>query len=163
MELRKVCNHPFLIKGAVTELCKWYDNMGGDGLGGVGGGSGSTIGVGAGRLGGMYDAASMRDILVKTSGKMTLLDKLLPKLHADRHRVLIFSQFRIMLDILEDYLHYVGYMYERVDGSVTGKKRQAAIDRYTNNDQVFVMLLSTRAGGVGINLTAADTVIIFDR
>eukprot|EP00981_Chlorochromonas_danica_P016009 scaffold15198_cov338-Ochromonas_danica.AAC.1 len=132
MELRKCCNHPFLIKGAINELSKHFVNE------------------------------PMSSILVKTSGKMTLLDKLLPKLFQDQHRVLIFSQFRIMLDIIEDYLHDRHYLYDRVDGSVTGRKRQAAIDRFTNNSQVFVMLLSTRAGGVGINLTAADTVIIFD-
>jgi hypothetical protein len=103
------------------------------------------------------------EILIKASGKMVLLDKLLQKLHAEGHRVLIFSQFRIMLDILEDYLAYKNYSYERVDGAVTGKKRQSAIDRYSApGAPSFVMLLSTRAGGVGINLTSADTVIIYD-
>ena len=106
-------------------------------------------------------------VLIKASGKMSLLDKLLPKLQADGHRVLIFSQFRIMLDLIEDYLSLRGFSYERVDGAVTGKNRQAAIDRYsattsTDPNNIFAMLLSTRAGGVGINLTAADTVIIFD-
>lgn len=132
MELRKCCNHPFLIKGAAVEISKHFKN----------------------------DSAI--DVLVKTSGKMTLLDKLLPKLFHDGHRVLIFSQFRMMLDIIEDYIHAKGYFYDRVDGSIVGKKRQAAIDRFSNNDNVFIMLLSTKAGGVGINLTAADTVIIFD-
>lgn len=110
--------------------------------------------------------------MVKTSGKLTLLDKLLPKLKADGHRVLIFSQFRIMLNIIEDYLELKHYTYERIDGSITGKKRQSAIDRYckgsstkgyAQDNELFCMLLSTRAGGVGINLTAADVVIIFDR
>ena len=64
--------------------------------------------------------------MVKSSGKLMLLDKLLPKLQADGHRVLIFSQFRIMLNILEDYLELRGYTYERVDGAVTGCK-QASI------------------------------------
>jgi SNF2 family DNA or RNA helicase len=132
MELRKCCNHPFLIKGAALELSKHFIND------------------------------SQIDILVKTSGKMTLLAKLLPKLFADGHRVLIFSQFRMMLDIIEDYISTLSYQYERIDGSITGKKRQNAIDRFSTNNDVFLMLLSTRAGGVGINLTAADTVIIFD-
>ena len=101
------------------------------------------------------------EILIKSSGKMTLLDKLLPKLYADGHRVLIFSQFRMVLDIIEDYMTVKGIGYERVDGTITGKKRQAAIDRYSEKG-IFAMLLSTRAGGVGINLTAADTVIIYD-
>jgi SNF2 family DNA or RNA helicase len=72
--------------------------------------------------------------------------------------------YRIMLDIIEDYLSAKSYTFERIDGAVTGRKRQAAIDRFSlAENQVFVMLLSTRAGGVGINLTSADTVIIFDR
>ncbi len=76
-----------------------------------------------------------------------LLDKLLPKLQADGHRVLIFSQFRTMLDILEDFLAFRGFSYERVDGAITGKKRQSAIDRYSAPAaEAFVMLLSTRAG-----------------
>jgi hypothetical protein len=92
-----------------------------------------------------------------------LLDKLLPKLKAEGRKVLLFSQFRIMLDILEDYLHVRNYSYERVDGAVTGARRQFAIDRFTSGDEnLFVMLLSTRAGGVGINLTAADVVVLYD-
>ena len=104
---------------------------------------------------------------------MQLLDKLLPKLKQDGHRVLIFSQFRIMLDIIEDYMLMREYSYDRIDGTVTGRKRQAAIDRFqqavssdparlSDGQGLFAMLLSTRAGGVGITLTAADTVIIFD-
>lgn len=68
-----------------------------------------------------------------------------------------------MLDILEDFLEYFGYKFERIDGSVTGPERQQSIDRFNhpNSDQ-FVFLLSTRAGGLGINLATADTVIIYD-
>ena len=131
MLLRLCCNHPFLIKGAEKEMIKHFTNE------------------------------TAMEILIKSSGKMTLLDKLLPKLYADGHRVLIFSQFRMVLDIIEDYMTVKGIGYERVDGTITGKKRQAAIDRYTEKG-IFAMLLSTRAGGVGINLTAADTVIIYD-
>ena len=105
------------------------------------------------------------DFVTKGSGKLVLLDKLLPRLKEKGHRILIFSQFKIMLDILEDWLQAHKYSFERIDGSITGHKRQSAIDRFQDpksKDPPFVMLLSTRAGGVGINLTAADTVIIFD-
>jgi chromodomain-helicase-DNA-binding protein 7 len=70
-----------------------------------------------------------------------------------------------MLDIIEDYLSLRAFKFERIDGSITGKKRQMALDRFQSGDSLdvsFIMLLSTRAGGVGINLTAADTCIIFD-
>ena len=68
-----------------------------------------------------------------------------------------------VLDILEDYLRWQGYKYERIDGGIKGNDRQAAIDRFSAPDSDrFVFLLCTRAGGVGINLTAADTVIIYD-
>ena len=78
-------------------------------------------------------------------------------------QVLIFSQMVRCLDILEDYLICKKYLFERIDGRVRGNLRQAAIDRFSKPDSDrFVFLLCTRAGGLGINLTAADTVIIFD-
>jgi len=101
--------------------------------------------------------------LIQTSGKLVLVDKLLAKLKSEGRKVLIFSQMVKMLDILKEYFELKGYQYERLDGSVQGNTRQAAIDRFSRPDsKSFVFLLSTRAGGVGINLTAADTVIIFD-
>ncbi|TBU11233.1 putative helicase, partial [Hamiltosporidium tvaerminnensis] len=101
-------------------------------------------------------------IMIQSSGKMVLLDKLLAKLKGS-HKVLIFSQMTRCLDLLGEYLNFRKYKYERIDGSVRGECRQEAIDRFCNKDSdVFVFLLCTRAGGVGINLTAADTVIIFD-
>ncbi|GAX75744.1 hypothetical protein CEUSTIGMA_g3187.t1 [Chlamydomonas eustigma] len=105
-----------------------------------------------------------RELLERSSGKMVLLAKLLPKLRAEGRRVLIFSQFKIMLDVLEDYIHMMDWPVERIDGSVTGRDRQAAIDRYTKGttDNSFIFLLSTRAGGQGITLTVADTCIIYD-
>jgi chromodomain-helicase-DNA-binding protein 7 len=100
---------------------------------------------------------------VRSSGKLVLVDKLLPKLRAEGHKVLIFSQFVRMLDLLEYLCQGRGYPAERLDGSIHGNKRQAAIDRFSDpKSDSFVFLLSTRAGGVGINLTAADTVIIYD-
>lgn len=79
------------------------------------------------------------------------------------HRVLIFSQMTRMLDILEDYLSYKSYDYERIDGQVTGHLRQERIDRFNSRASTsFCFLLSTKAGGLGINLATADTVIIYD-
>ena len=98
---------------------------------------------------------------MEASGKFLLLDKLLPYLKARNHRVLVFSQMTRMLDIVQDYLGYRGYSYERLDGSVRGEERYAAINKFTDED-VFCFLLSTKAGGVGLNLMAADTVIFLD-
>jgi SWI/SNF-related matrix-associated actin-dependent regulator of chromatin subfamily A member 5 len=106
------------------------------------------------------------DHLVTNSGKMRVLDKLLLRVKAQGSRVLIFSQMTRILDILEDYCAYrrnEGFTYCRIDGSTGGEDRQDAIDAYNapNSDR-FIFLLSTRAGGLGINLQTADIVIIFD-
>ena len=109
------------------------------------------------------DEARYIDRMVKSSGKLVLLDKLLPKLAREGHRVLLFSQFTKLLDLIEDFVEHRGWGYERLDGTVTGATRQKAIDRFSDPaSDSFLFLLSTRAGGVGINLTAADTVIMFD-
>ncbi|XP_045498279.1 SWI/SNF-related matrix-associated actin-dependent regulator of chromatin subfamily A containing DEAD/H box 1 homolog [Colias croceus] len=99
--------------------------------------------------------------LIEDSGKFLKLDEMLPKLQAEGHRVLIFSQFTMMLDILEPYMQLRNYRYLRLDGSTAVNERQDLIDQY-NTEDIFVFLLSTKAGGLGINLTAADTVIIHD-
>ncbi|XP_029939677.1 chromodomain-helicase-DNA-binding protein 1-like isoform X2 [Salarias fasciatus] len=99
--------------------------------------------------------------LVEASGKLCLLDSLLTFLHKGAHRVLLFSQMTRMLDILQDYMEYRGYSYERLDGSVRGEERNLAVKNFGSKD-IFVFLLSTKAGGVGLNLTAADTVIFVD-
>ncbi|XP_057649336.1 chromodomain-helicase-DNA-binding protein 1-like isoform X2 [Chionomys nivalis] len=99
--------------------------------------------------------------LIEASGKLHLLDRLLAFLYSRGHRVLLFSQMTHMLDILQDYMDYRGYSYERVDGSVRGEERHLAIKNF-GKQPIFVFLLSTRAGGVGMNLTAADTVIFVD-
>ncbi|XP_006900390.1 PREDICTED: chromodomain-helicase-DNA-binding protein 1-like isoform X2 [Elephantulus edwardii] len=101
------------------------------------------------------------DHLIDASGKLHLLDKLLAFLYSRGHRVLLFSQMTQMLDILQDYMDYRGYSYERVDGSVRGEERHLAIKNF-GQQPIFIFLLSTRAGGVGMNLTAADTVIFVD-
>ncbi|KAL9653103.1 hypothetical protein ABK040_006321 [Willaertia magna] len=133
MEVRKVCNHPFLVAGAEEAITK-----------------------------GMSDK-DINEELIKSSSKLILVDKLLKKLKEGGHKVLIFSQMVQVLNILEDYMRYKGYSYVRLDGTIRGTQRQAAIDKFSDESQnVFVFLVSTRAGGVGINLTAADTVIIYD-
>ncbi|RUS15317.1 SNF2 family N-terminal domain-containing protein [Endogone sp. FLAS-F59071] len=101
--------------------------------------------------------------LVMSSGKMVLLDKLLTRLKEGGHRVLIFSQFVMMLDILSDYMALRGYPHQRLDGSMKPEQRNKAIEHFNAPASPdFVFLLSTRAGGMGINLVTADTVIIFD-
>ncbi|XP_026667383.1 chromodomain-helicase-DNA-binding protein Mi-2 homolog isoform X2 [Ceratina calcarata] len=133
MDLKKCCNHPYLFPAASQEAPTAPN--------------------------GSYETSA----LIKAAGKLVLLSKMLKKLRDDGHRVLIFSQMTKMLDILEDYLEGEGYKYERIDGNITGAQRQEAIDRFNApGAQQFVFLLSTRAGGLGINLATADTVIIYD-
>uniref|UniRef100_A0A8C8LTW0 DNA helicase n=1 Tax=Oncorhynchus tshawytscha TaxID=74940 RepID=A0A8C8LTW0_ONCTS len=140
MELRKCCNHPYLIKGAEEKILEDFREV--------------------------YSPVAFDfhlQAMVQSAGKLVLIDKLLPKMKAGGHKVLIFSQMVRCLDILEDYLIQRRYLYERIDGRVRGNLRQAAIDRFSKPDSDrFVFLLCTRAGGLGINLTAADTCIIFD-
>lgn len=94
---------------------------------------------------------------------MQLLHKLLPKLKDKGSRVLIFCQMTRVLDILEDYFRYVGHEYCRIDGSTDGEKRDAQMDEFNEPGSTkFAFLLSTRAGGLGINLATADTVILYD-
>jgi ATP-dependent DNA helicase len=104
--------------------------------------------------------------LVAASGKMLLLDQLLPALFKDGHKVLIFSQFKLQLDILEDYAALRGWKYCRIDGSVAQQDRADQIKKFNTppnqKTAANLFLLTTRAGGQGINLTAADTVILFD-
>lgn len=102
------------------------------------------------------------DHLVTSSGKMIILDKILEKLKYN-HQVIIFSQFKIMLDILEDYMIYKEFKYCRIDGGTYLDEREQQIQDFTSKtSDKFVFLLSTRAGGLGINLTTADTVILYD-
>lgn len=133
MDLKKCCNHPYLFPVAAEE---------------------APLGPH-----GNYETQA----LIKASGKLVLMSKMLKLLKEQGHRVLIFSQMTKMLDILEDFLEGEGYKYERIDGGITGTIRQEAIDRFNApGAQQFVFLLSTRAGGLGINLATADTVIIYD-
>lgn len=138
MELRKCCIHPFLIKGSEERI---MEELGVEGK----------------------NSDAVHHAMIQASGKLVLVDKLLKKLREGNHRVLIFSQMTRCLDILGDYLKWRGYPSERIDGAIKGSDRQAAIDRFCDlRRDAFAFLLCTRAGGVGINLTAADTVVIFD-
>ena len=101
--------------------------------------------------------------IIKASGKMQLLDRLLPKLQAGGHRVVLFSQFTSMLDLLDDYLSMRRVAYCRLDGSTNRVQRQVNIDMFNApSSELFCFIMSTRAGGLGVNLQTADTVILYD-
>ena len=134
MQLRKCCNHPFLMRELQIELTKDCNSQ-----------------------------AEYLDTLITCSGKMILLDKLLEKIIKEDSKVLIFSQFTNMLILIEEYLKIKALPFEKIDGGVKAKERQNSIDRFNSPQcKVNVFLLSTKAGGVGINLTSANVVIIFD-
>ncbi|CAL5085231.1 unnamed protein product [Urochloa decumbens] len=134
VELKKCCNHPFLFESA-------DHGYGGDSIG---------------------DRNKVERI-VMSSGKLVLLDKLLVRLRETNHRVLIFSQMVKMLDILAEYLSIRGFQFQRLDGSTRADLRHQAMEHFNAlGSDDFCFLLSTRAGGLGINLATADTVIIFD-
>lgn len=134
MELKKVSNHPYMFAGAEERV-----------------------------LAGSSRREDQIKGLITSSGKMMLLDQLLAKLRKDGHRVLIFSQMVKMLDILGDYLRVRGYQFQRLDGTIPAGPRRMAINHFNADDSDdFCFLLSTRAGGLGINLMTADTVIIYD-
>ncbi|KAG6399552.1 hypothetical protein SASPL_141033 [Salvia splendens] len=105
-----------------------------------------------------FDPAKM----LTDSGKLQTLDILLKRLRAKNHRVLLFAQMTKMLNILEDYMNYRKYRYLRLDGSSTIMDRRDMVKDFQHRSDIFVFLLSTRAGGLGINLTAADTVIFYE-
>ncbi|OEH74637.1 transcription regulatory protein [Cyclospora cayetanensis] len=124
VQLRKVCNHPFL-------FC--------------------------------FSSFTPDESLVRCCGKFAMLDVLLPALKAAQHRVLVFSQMTKLLDLLEAYLSLRGYRYLRLDGGTSSEERQTRLALYNQeNSPYFLFILSTKAGGLGVNLQSADTVIIFD-
>lgn len=102
------------------------------------------------------------DKFIQDSTKLKNLDALLPKLKKDDHKCLIYFQMTKMMDMIEDYLVYKGYKYVRLDGSTSLERRRDLVSDFQTNDDIFIFLLSTRAGGLGINLVAADTVIFYD-
>jgi ATP-dependent helicase STH1/SNF2 len=130
MQLRKICNHPFVFEEVETVL-------------------NST------RL--------TNDLIWRVSGKFELLDRVLPKFKASGHRVLIFFQMTQVMNIMEDFLRWRDMKYLRLDGATKAEDRQDMLkDFNAPNSDYFCFLLSTRAGGLGLNLQTADTVIIFD-
>ncbi|KAI8637639.1 SNF2 family N-terminal domain-containing protein [Parasitella parasitica] len=130
MQLRKICNHPFVFE-EVESL--------------------------------VNPSGMSNDLLFRTSGKFELLDRMLPKLQQTGHRVLIFFQMTQVMSIMEDFLNYKGFSYLRLDGSTKADDRSELLKLFNAPESpYFVFLLSTRAGGLGLNLQTADTVIIFD-
>lgn len=130
MQLRKICNHPFVFE-EVERVINPYKIS--------------------------------NELLYRTSGKFELLDRMLPKLRATGHRVLIFFQMTQIMDIMEDFCLFRGYRHLRLDGSTKADDRSRLLEVFNAPDSpYFVFLLSTRAGGLGLNLQTADTVIIFD-
>ncbi|KAF9871804.1 hypothetical protein CkaCkLH20_10738 [Colletotrichum karsti] len=99
---------------------------------------------------------------VTDSGKLAKLDQLLTRLKAEGHRVLLYFQMTRMIDLMEEYLTYRNYKYCRLDGSTKLEDRRDTVADFQTRPEIFIFLLSTRAGGLGINLTSADTVIFYD-
>lgn len=153
MQLRKVCNHPLLfdIPTESLELLEDDDQA-------------------LGHFEALPEYLSTKKNvkisslpeLVYTSGKMLMLERLLPELLSNGHKVLIFSQMTKQLDIISDYMDMKNWPFCRIDGNIKMADRQEQIKVFQEGD-VKIFLLSTRSGGLGINLTASDTVIIYDR
>ncbi|KAI6239001.1 hypothetical protein M3Y99_00631700 [Aphelenchoides fujianensis] len=133
-QLRKLANHPFLFP-AIEDDCRKHWKVP--------------------QIGGKH--------LYRVSGKLELLDRILPKLKATGHRILMFSQMTKLMDIMEDYFLYKQYKYMRLDGSTKHEDRGSMLKEFNKpNSEYFLFILSTRAGGLGLNLQTADTVIIID-
>lgn len=136
VQLRKLCNHPFMFQHIEEKFC---DHLG----------TGGTV-------------VSGPD-LYRASGKFELLDRILPKLKTTGHRVLVFCQMTQCMTIIEDYLSWRAFQYLRLDGMTKAEDRGELLKKFNDaNSEYFIFLLSTRAGGLGLNLQSADTVIIFD-
>lgn len=144
MELRKVCNHPNLLDGVEhreqDRVFKEY----------------LEAGKFEGKTPEEQQVMMNEHLFIQTSGKMGLMDKLLPKLRAEGHKVLVFSQMVKMLDLISDYCEFQHFPFEQLDGRVRGTERQKSIDRFNMDKGSFLFLLSTRAGGVGVSALASD-------
>uniref|UniRef100_A0A0A9YTR4 ATP-dependent helicase brm n=2 Tax=Lygus hesperus TaxID=30085 RepID=A0A0A9YTR4_LYGHE len=136
VQLRKLCNHPFMFHHIEEKYCDHIGSSGG--------------------------VVSGPD-LFRVSGKFELLDRILPKLKATGHRVLLFCQMTQLMTIMEDYLSWRSFLYLRLDGTTKSEDRGDLLKKFNSPEsEFFIFLLSTRAGGLGLNLQAADTVVIFD-
>ncbi|CAF1187630.1 unnamed protein product [Rotaria sordida] len=136
MQLRKICNHPFMFNEIEEKLCNHFNYT-----------SGVCLGAD----------------LYRASGKFELLDRILPKLKVTNHRVLLFCQMTSLMTIMEDYFAYKNFTYLRLDGQTKSEERGDLLAKFSEaNSDYFIFLLSTRAGGLGLNLQKADTVVIFD-
>ncbi|TPP57229.1 Transcription activator BRG1 [Fasciola gigantica] len=148
MQLRKICNHPFMfshIELAIAEQ-NFMATHGGNPPPGV-----------------PLPTQVEGKVLYRASGKFELLDRILPKLKACGHRVLIFCQMTSLMTIMQDYFDYRNFRYLRLDGTTRSEDRGDLLVKFNDtSEDIFIFLLSTRAGGLGLNLQAADTVIIFD-
>ncbi|CAH8660906.1 unnamed protein product [Schistosoma haematobium] len=148
MQLRKICNHPFMfphIEMAIAE--QNFLNV-------HNGNPPPTLPV---------PTQVEGKILYRSSGKFELLDRILPKLKCCGHRVLIFCQMTSLMTIMQDYFDYRNFRYLRLDGTTRSEDRGELLVKFNDtSEDIFIFLLSTRAGGLGLNLQAADTVIIFD-
>lgn len=134
MQLRKCCNHPFLIR-------EIQDKVRGE----------------------VYTQQEYVGKMLDYSSKMIVLDKLIVKYKAETKKMLIFSQFTEMLKLIEEFLTLRKIMYRKIDGATKARDRQNAIEAFNSNPEVFeIFLLSTKAGGLGINLTSANVVLIYD-
>ncbi|XP_060523815.1 ATP-dependent helicase brm-like [Cylas formicarius] len=136
VQLRKLCNHPFMYQNIEEKYCEHV-----------------------GMPGGIMTGPDT----FRASGKFELLDRILPKLKATNHRVLLFCQMTQLMTIMEDYLSWRGFKYLRLDGMVKAEDRGDLLKKFNDKgSEYFLFLLSTRAGGLGLNLQSADTVVIFD-
>lgn len=151
MSLRKVCNHPYLVSAEAEP--RWdiirAEEQAAD-----------AARARAKKKPIHHESIESRagKSLIQASGKMVVLDKLLTKLKPGGHRVLLFSLFTRVLDLLEDFFAFKGWPYLRLDGSTNRVRRSVDIRRFNDpNSKFFVYLISTRAGGLGINLTAGHT------
>jgi SNF2 family DNA or RNA helicase len=107
------------------------------------------------------DGYNLDDVIIRSSGKLALLDQMLPKLKAAGHRILLFTQMTQVMTILEDYFAFRGYLSLRLDGSTSAEEREKRMYRFNSPDSpYFIFLLSTRAGGLGLNLTAVSTIVV---